>query len=134
MVKSLHHLPLVQRHPHSTGAIPTIPADGEGAFPLLQLLFGAEQVGVVGHMEHSGVLHRPGFLLFPCGTIHQDGETLIDAHGELCVPAAAEDGGCAGVGIDAGKVFRSEGKTVLWIGKFFRAVEEKGATGRGRRC
>ena len=130
MVERLHHLPLVERHPLSRGAVEAVAADRPGAFPLLQLLPGAEPAGVVRHVEHSNVPHRPGPDLLAGGTVHEHGQAPVDRGRQLGVPPGAEDRGGAGVRIDRGEVFRREREAVVGVRKLGYVVQVERAAGR----
>ena len=75
-----------------------------------ELACGAEEMGVVGHVEHAHVPHRPNADLLIAGAVDEDGMALVDATGDVGVAARAEDGGGAGVGVDAGEVGGARGK------------------------
>ena len=59
VVEGLHHLAFVERHPVSGRAGEAVAADGIRAFLFFKLLARTEQAGVVGHVEHRRILHRP---------------------------------------------------------------------------
>ena len=56
---------------------------------------------------------------------------LVDAAGDVGVAAGAEDGGGAGVGVDAGEVGGSEWEATIRVVDGGGVVEEEGALGFG---
>ena len=56
---------------------------------------------------------------------------LVDAAGDVGVAAGAEDGGGAGVGVDAGEVGGGEGEAAILVVDGGGVVEEEGALGLG---
>ncbi len=71
----------------------------------LQLFPGAEEVGVVGHVEHRCKLDPPRVARFALRFVDEDGDATVDGLGDLRVPLAPEDGSGAGVGVQEGDVF-----------------------------
>ena len=61
------------------------------------------------------VPHRPSADLFTAGAVDEDGMVLVDAAGDVGVAAGAEDGGGAGVGVDAGEVGRGEREAAIRV-------------------
>jgi hypothetical protein len=53
-------------------------------------------IGIVGHMEHCEILHRPSELTL--GMIIQDRQMLVDAADDLGVAASPKYGRSLGVG------------------------------------
>ena len=97
VVELVNHASNVERHPLPGGAVEAVAADRPGAFPLLQLLPGAEPAGVVRHVEHRRVPHRPGPDLLAGGTVHEHRQAPVDRGRQLGAPPGAEDRGGAGV-------------------------------------
>ena len=93
----------------------------------VELRGGAEEVGIVGHVEHGVVLDRPDFLLIPVGAVDEHGVLGVDFAGDVGVAAGAEDRGGAGVGVDAGEVVGREREAAIVIGDGFGGVQEEGA-------
>ena len=56
---------------------------------------------------------------------------LVDAAGDVGVAAGAEDGGGAGVGVDAGEVGRGQGEAAIRVVDGGGVVQEEGAFGFG---
>ena len=103
VVESLHHLALIQRQVQLLALLPAVALDGVEALGV-KLRRRAEQVRVVGHIEHAHVPDRPGAALLMLCPVHQHRMPLVDAARDLRVPPRAEDGRGAGVGVDAGEV------------------------------
>ena len=57
------------------------------------------------------------------------GWRFVDAAGDVGVAAGAEDGGSAGVGVDAGEVERGQGEAAICVVDGGGVVQEKGAFG-----
>ena len=66
-------------------------------------------------MKHRAVSHRPDAVLFVARLVDDDGMAFVDAAGYVGVAAGAEDGGCAGVGVDAGEVGGSQGEAAIRV-------------------
>ena len=56
---------------------------------------------------------------------------LVDAAGDVGVAAGAEDGGGAGVGVDAGEVGGSQGEAAVRVVDSGGIMQEEGAFGFG---
>ena len=54
---------------------------------------------------------------------------LVDAAGDVGVAAGAEDGGRAGIGVDAGEVGRGQGEAAIRVVDGGGVVQEEGAFG-----
>ena len=130
MIKRLHHLPLVQRQIQFLSFLPEIALHRIEAVGS-ELGCGAEEMGVVGHVEHAHVPNRPGADLVFAGAVYEDGVALVDAAGDVGVTAGAEDGGGAGVGIYVGEVDGGQGEAAIRVDDRGGVVEEEGAVGLG---
>ena len=93
-----------------------------------------EQMGIVGHVKHGRVTHRPDLLGRLATPIHQHRATAVDSPGDLGVPPIAENRCGAGVGIDGGEVLRVQGEGSLRLVEFRHGMEEKGAARFGERA
>ena len=60
-------------------------------------------------MKHRAIFHAPGVSTFVPRFVDQDGNTPIDALGQLRVAPGAENGAGARIGIEEGDVLRTEG-------------------------
>ena len=56
---------------------------------------------------------------------------LVDAAGDVGVAAGAEDGGGAGIGVDAGEVVRSQREAAIGVVDGGVIVQEEGTFGLG---
>ena len=65
------------------------------------------------------------------GAVDEDGMVFVDAAGDVGVAAGAEDGGGAGVGVDAGEVGGSKGEAAVRVVDSGGVVQEEGAFGFG---
>ncbi len=88
MIEVMHHLRLIQRQIPLRPSLKHIAAQLPAV--LLQLLAGAEQAGVVRHVEHRRELHPPrvavGLVL-----VDEHGDAAVDVLRELGVDLRAED-------------------------------------------
>ena len=131
VVECLHHLAFVERQIQSVPSLPVVAAL-HGIEPIgVKLGSGAEEMGVVGHVELTQILHRPSTDLFVAGAVDEYGMAFVDAAGDVGVAAGAEDWGGAGVGVDAGEVGGSQGETASRIANGGGVVEEEGTVGLG---
>lgn len=98
MVVVVEHLSLVDWQV----ALTTSAKDVALQFPTvaLKLLAGAEEAGVVGHMEHRHEGDAPGVAVLLRALFYEDGDTTVYSLDDLCVATAAEDGAGSGVGIE----------------------------------
>ena len=128
MVELMNHTSNVERYPVAGRTAETVAADGIRAFTLLKLCARAEQAGVVGHVEHPGVSHRPRLHRLARRAVHQHRQAPVDHRGQLGVAAGAEDRRGAGVGIDAGKALRRQRETTLGVVTLGDILKEEGAT------
>ena len=129
MVELVDHPALVEGQIQVISALPTVALDRveAGGFKLGR---GAEEVRVVGHVEHGVVADGPRLALLAVGAVYEDGMARVDATGDLGIAAGAEDGRGAGVGVDAGEVRRRQREAAFGI--VFDGggvVEEEGAVG-----
>ena len=77
-------------------------------------------------------MYLTGYVLrsWPVRAVYEDGMARVDATSDLGIPAGAEDGRGAGVGVDTGEVVRREREAALAIILDGRGVvEEEGAVG-----
>ena len=130
MVEVPDHASLVERQVQRLSSFPAVALHRVESIGF-KLGGGAEDMGVVGHVEHSHIPHRPNAVLFIAGAVDEDGVALVDAAGYIGVAAGAEDGGGAGVGVDAGEVVGSQGETAIRIVNGGGVVEEEGTVGLG---
>ena len=82
-------------------------------------------------MKHGTVPHRPCADFLFAGTVHEHRMAFVDAAGDVGVAAGAEDGGSAGVGVDAGEVGGGQGETAVRVFDGGCVVEEEGAVALG---
>ena len=61
--------------------------------------------------------------------VHQHRVTLVDTAGDLGVPASAEDGSRAGVGIHTSEIIRRQREATVLVVYRLRIVQEEGALG-----
>lgn len=130
MIIRLHHLSFVQGQIQFLSLLPAIALHRIKAVGS-ELSFSAEKMGVVGHVEHAYVPYRPGARHLLAGAVNEDGVAFVDAAGDVGVAAGAEDGGGAGVGVDAGEVGGGQGEAAVRIVDGGGVVEEEGAVGLG---
>ena len=102
-----------------------LPPTGQAASRSLQLRPRAEEAGVVGHVEHGRVFHRPRLYRLARRAINQDREAVVDRGGQCGVAAGPEDRRGAGVRIDAGEVLSRQRKTAFGIVEFGDTVTIK---------
>ena len=86
-------------------------------------------VGIVGHMKHRRVLHRPYLALLAPRAIHQHRMPLIDAAGDLSVPAGAENWRGTRIRVHTGEIRGRQWEAALPVMDLFRVVEEEGTHG-----
>ena len=130
MIEMPDHAPLIQRQVQLISLLPKVALHRVESVGF-ELGCGAEEMGVVGHVKHAMVPHRPCALLFQTGAVDEDGVAFVDAAGDVGVAAGAEDGGGAGVGVDAGEVGGGKGEAAIRIVDGGGVVEEEGAVGLG---
>ena len=91
---------------------------------------GAEEMGVVEVMLNMPCMYRTGQALDSSPERStKDRMALVDAAGDVGVAAGAEDGGGAGIGVDAGEVGRGQGEAAIRVVDGGGVVQEEGAFG-----
>ena len=92
---------------HSPFGLPKrLPPMGNARFLLFKFLFRAEQVRVVRHVKHGGILTGHALTSDILRAIHQHRHPLVNRRRQFRIPPRAENGSRAGVRIDAGEVLR----------------------------
>src|SRR4051794_5133264 len=127
MIVLMDGLTDIQWHEELLALLPAPASDGIGLLHF-QPLLRPEQVRVVRHVEHAQVADRPcvfeNFAIVVA--VHENGQALVNRGGEFGIASRAEDGRCAGVGIDQRKLSRRERKYAL----AFMSAERWRAAGR----
>ena len=118
VVVHLHYFAFVQRHGLRAAFLPVIKSSGIPAVAL-QFIPALEQPGIVGHVEHAQVAHRPHFFRrrlfcfhapiyqYRLAAVYQYRLGPVYRRGNFRIAFAAEDRRAAGVGIDGAKIFRA---------------------------
>ena len=95
---------LIQRQPHLPAPYEPVAQQGE---PLAaQLLFGAEQVGIVTHIKHAHGADSPGVLVFLF--VYEHRHPAVDFCREFGILPGTENGGGFGVRVDVQKIFPAQ--------------------------
>ena len=128
----MNHLSLVKWQIQLLSPFPAVAFDRIESFDV-KLGRCSERWERICHVKHRVVPHRPGADLFVAGAVDEDGMALVDAAGDVGVAAGAEDGGGAGVGVDAGEVGGSKGEAAIRVVDGGGVVEEEGALGSAKR-
>ena len=85
----------------------------------------AEQVGVVGHIEHSHIIHRPRFDGFAQRAIYKDRQPAVDCRRQVGIAARAENRRSAGIRIDPGEISGRQREAAFGISEFGYAMKKK---------
>src|SRR5690606_35791525 len=123
----VEHLRFVQRQ------VALAAADEDVAFEPpafgLELLAGAEEAGIVGHVEHAEEPDPPRVLLGRA-FFNKYRYPAIDRLGDVGVALGAEDWAGAGVGVEECQILRGEGEAALVVAEIFDVVGEEDELGR----
>ena len=82
-------------------------------------------------MKHGLVADGPGADVLIARAVDEDGVAFVDAAGYFGVAAGAEDGGGAGVGVDAGEVGGGQGEAAVRVVDSGGIMQEEGTFGFG---
>lgn len=122
MIEVMHHLRLIQRQILLRPALKHIAAQIPAV--LFQLLSGAEQVGVVRHVEQSRELHPPrvavGLVL-----VDEHGHAAVDELGQFGVDLGAEDRAGLGVRVHERDLVAREREAAALVGEILDFVGEE---------
>ena len=136
MVEVVDHLRLVEGKIAGMGRLGAWDAGDEVVSPQhpsfpLELCAGAEEVGVVGHVEHCAELDAPGVFLRAVffGLADEYGHPAVDGLGEFGVAFCAEDRAGACVGVEQGEVFGGEGEVAVGLAEVGDAEGEEDEVG-----
>lgn len=114
VVEHLDHFAFVEA---DVGLIALVPGV-VGAVPEsvgVELFGGAEEAGVVGHVEHGVESDAPGVAGSGVVFVDEDGGGAVDLLGEVGVGSGTEDGAGSGVGVEEGEVVGGEDEGAFGI-------------------
>ena len=86
----------------------------EGPAVGFELVAGAEQVGVVRHVEHGHEREAPGVAV-GVAVADEDGDAAVDGEGELGVAAGSEHWAGAGVRVEQRQLLGREGEAGIGV-------------------
>ncbi len=124
VVELVNHLALVEGQVALPVAHEDVAFEAEAL--ALELLAGAEEARVVGHVEHREELDAPRVAGLAFGFVHQHRHPAVDVFGELGVAGGAKDRRGSGVGVEQAEILGREGEAAVGVGDVGRPPQKKG--------